>query len=149
MTQSPPTQPPPESSGADVNVRPKVSISVMRAALATAGVPTAGLLERAEFEALYWRLQEEEAPSASMAAAAAAAAPRETVLGNCARCGSGDKLKFCSRCQTVRYCGSACQKADVRVGGGAHCIGPAITSSPVQGNLICAVLRFLFSGARC
>ena len=40
-------------------------------------------------------------------------APR-TVLGNCARCGSGDRLKFCSRCQVARYCSSDCQKADVR-----------------------------------
>ena len=38
--------------------RPKVTLSVMRAALAAAGVPTVGLLERAEFEALYWNLQE-------------------------------------------------------------------------------------------
>ena len=73
-------------------------------------MPTAGLLERAEFEVLYWRLQEGEAPSA---AAAASPKTRETVLGNCARCGSGDKLKFCSRCNTVRYCSSDCQKADV------------------------------------
>ena len=42
-------------------------------------------------------------------------APRETVLGNCVRCGSSERLKFCSRCQAVRYCGPACQKADVRV----------------------------------
>ena len=40
----------------------------------------------------------------------------ETVLGNCARCGSGERLKFCSRCQAVRYCSSNCQKADVRGG---------------------------------
>ena len=39
-------------------MRTKMSISVMRAALAAAGVPIAGLLERAEFEALYWKLQE-------------------------------------------------------------------------------------------
>ena len=39
-------------------------------------------------------------------------APR-TVLGNCARCGAADRLKFCSRCQVVRYCSSDCQKADV------------------------------------
>lgn len=38
--------------------------------------------------------------------------PSHNVLGNCARCGSGDKLKFCSRCQVVRYCGPVCQKAD-------------------------------------
>ena len=38
---------------------PKVAISVIKAALAAAGVPTAGLLERAEFEALYWKLQGE------------------------------------------------------------------------------------------
>ena len=44
---------------------------------------------------------------------AAAAPGRETVLGNCVRCGSSDKLKFCSRCQAVRYCGPVCQKADV------------------------------------
>ena len=104
--------------------RPKVSISVMRAALAAAGVPTAGLLERAEFEALYWRLQEGEAPPETLGAGAAAAvspgavdaAPRgarETVLGNCTRCGSADRLKFCSRCQAVRYCGPDCQRADV------------------------------------
>ena len=100
------------------SVRPKVSISVIKAALAAAGVPTAGLLERAEFEALYWRLQEGEAPPATLGAEAVAAAapgaiPRETVLGNCVRCGSGDRLKFCSRCQVVRYCSSECQKADV------------------------------------
>ena len=40
---------------------------------------------------------------------------RETVLGNCVRCGSSDKLKFCSRCQAVRYCSSECQKDDVSV----------------------------------
>ena len=51
---------PPQSSSDPSLVRPKVSISVMRAALASAGVPTAGLLERAEFEALYWKLQEGE-----------------------------------------------------------------------------------------
>ena len=110
----PPPQSLSEAAGADV-VRPKVSIAVMRAALAAAGVPTAGLLERAELEALYWRLQEGEA-STSEAAAAAFPAPRETVLGNCALCGSGDKLKFCSRCNAVRYCGPACQKDDVRRG---------------------------------
>ena len=49
---------PPQSSSDPSLVRPKVSISVMRAALASAGVPTAGLLERAEFEALYWKLKE-------------------------------------------------------------------------------------------
>ena len=49
------------------------------------------------------------------AAAAAASAAPVTVLGNCARCGSGDRLKFCSRCQAVRYCGPDCQKADVSV----------------------------------
>ena len=57
------------------------------------------------------------APAPSFGAAAAAAlegAPRETVLGNCARCGSDERLKFCSRCQAVRYCSSDCQKADVR-----------------------------------
>ena len=57
--------------------------------------------------------------SASAAAAATAAptnAPRETVLGNCARCGSAEKLKFCSRCQAVRYCGRECQLVDVRRG---------------------------------
>ena len=48
--------------------------------------------------------------------ASAPAAPRESVLGNCARCGSDRKLKFCSRCQLVRYCGLECQKADVRGG---------------------------------
>ena len=47
------------------------------------------------------------------AAAAAASAAPVTVLGNCARCGSGDRLKFCSRCNAVRYCSSDCQKADV------------------------------------
>ena len=52
-------------------------------------------------------------PKRSAAAPAADASPRETVLGNCARCGSGDKLKFCSRCQVVRYCGRECQAADV------------------------------------
>ena len=41
---------------------------------------------------------------------------RETVLGNCARCGSSDRLKFCSRCQVVRYCSPDCQKSDVREG---------------------------------
>ena len=46
--------------GSGAGARPKVALSVMKAALAAAGVPTAGLLERAEFEALYWRLQEEE-----------------------------------------------------------------------------------------
>ena len=56
-----------------------------------------------------------EAPSTTEAAATGDAAlpPRETVLGNCARCGSGERLKFCSRCQAVRYCGPGCQKADV------------------------------------
>ena len=39
--------------------RPKVAISIIKAALSAAGVPTAGLLERAEFEALYWKLKEE------------------------------------------------------------------------------------------
>ena len=97
-------------------LRPKLPISVMRAALAAAGVPTAGLLERAEFEALFWRLQEGEAPTAAAATTAPSEAPRETVLGNCALCGSGDRLKFCSRCQAVRYCSSDCQKADVRGG---------------------------------
>ena len=38
--------------------RPKVSIAIMKAALAAANVPTAGLLERVEFEALYWQLQD-------------------------------------------------------------------------------------------
>ena len=66
---------------------------------------------------------EEEGPSDSSSSAAAAplnAPPRETVLGNCARCGSGDRLKFCSRCQAVRYCGRVCQPDDVseRPGGG-------------------------------
>ena len=58
-----------------------------------------------------------EADSAASAAEASAPgpAPRKTVLGNCARCGSGDRLKFCSRCQVVRYCGPACQTADVSV----------------------------------
>ena len=46
--------------------------------------------------------------------AASAASPPRSVLGNCARCGSSNRLKFCSRCQAVRYCGSECQKADVR-----------------------------------
>ena len=49
-----------------------------------------------------------EAPSTSEGAV------RETVLGNCTRCGSGERLKFCSRCQAVRYCSPDCQKADVR-----------------------------------
>ena len=115
--QSPPTQPPPEAAaGTDGFLRPKLSLSVMRAALAAAGVQTAGLLERAEFEVLYWGLQEGEAPAATSGAAAAVspgAAARETVLGNCVRCGSGDRLKFCSRCQLVRYCSPDCQKADV------------------------------------
>ena len=57
-------------------------------------------------------------PSAS--AAAVPDAPRETVLGNCARCGSSEKLKFCSRCHTVRYCGPACQRADVSAGSGGY-----------------------------
>ena len=57
------------------------------------------------------------------AGAAAAAAPVvATVLGNCARCGSGDKLKFCSRCQAVRYCSSVCQAADVSVGLHTYCM---------------------------
>ena len=58
------------------------------------------------------------APSSfgSAAVAAPEGAPRETVLGNCAFCGSGERLKFCSRCQAVRYCSSDCQKADVRGG---------------------------------
>ena len=46
------------------------------------------------------------ATSPSFGAAAASApegAPRETILGNCALCGSGERLKFCSRCQAVRY----------------------------------------------
>ena len=47
------------------------------------------------------------------AAASPGSVPRATVLGNCARCGSGDKLKFCARCQAVRYCGRECQTADV------------------------------------
>ena len=47
------------AAGAGAGTRPKVALSAMKAALAAAGVPTAGLLERAEFEALYWRLQEE------------------------------------------------------------------------------------------
>ena len=55
--------------------------------------------------------------AAASVVAAAASAPgadlRETVLGNCARCGSGARLKFCSRCQVVRYCSSDCQKNDV------------------------------------
>ena len=57
-----------------------------------------------------------QSPEATAAASTAAA----TVLGNCARCGSGDRLKFCSRCQVVRYCSSDCQKTDVsgRGGGG-------------------------------
>ena len=40
------------------------------------------------------------------------------MLGNCVRCGSAEKLKFCSRCQAVRYCGAECQKADVSAKGG-------------------------------
>ena len=58
-------------------------------------------------------------PKETAAAATTATLPaplRETVLGNCALCGSGDKLKFCSRCNAVRYCGPACQKDDVRRG---------------------------------
>ena len=54
-----------------------------------------------------------EASTSGAAAAAPAAGDRETLLGNCVRCGSSDKLKFCSRCQAVRYCGPVCQKADV------------------------------------
>ena len=42
----------------------------------------------------------------------------QTVLGDCARCGSIERLKFCSRCQAVRYCGSDCQNADVSGGFG-------------------------------
>ena len=52
-SEGPPPHPPSGVEGADVLVRPKVSISVMRAALAAAGVPIAGLLERAEFEEIY------------------------------------------------------------------------------------------------
>ena len=48
--------------------------------------------------------------------AAAAAVGAAAVLGNCARCGSSDRLKFCSRCQVVRYCSPACQKEDVSGG---------------------------------
>ena len=114
-SEGPPPHPPSGVEGADVLVRPKVSISVMRAALAAAGVPIAGLLERAEFEEIYWRLQEAAAQPAA-GAAAPSDAPR-TVLGNCASCGSSDRLKFCSRCQKVRYCSSDCQKANVRTGG--------------------------------
>ena len=56
-------------------------------------------------------------PAAGTAAAASPkTAPRETVLGNCARCGSSDRLKFCSRCQAIRYCSPDCQKADVSRG---------------------------------
>ena len=60
---------------------------------------------------------EEAAAAPSTSGAAAAAFPssgRETVLGNCARCGSADRLKFCSRCNAVRYCSPDCQQADVR-----------------------------------
>ena len=55
-----------------------------------------------------------ETTASSLTPSDAPGRARETVLGNCARCGSGDKLKFCSRCQAVRYCGPECQKADVR-----------------------------------
>ena len=50
----------PEAAVEGAGARPEVALSVMKAALAAAGTPTAGLLERAEFEALYWKLQEEE-----------------------------------------------------------------------------------------
>ena len=33
----------------------------------------------------------------------------------CVLCGSSERLKFCSRCQVVRYCGPKCQQADVSV----------------------------------
>ena len=56
------------SGPGEAGERPKVSISVMRAALAAGGVPTAGLLERAEFEALYWKLQEGEGGDADAGA---------------------------------------------------------------------------------
>ena len=57
------------------------------------------------------------APVRGMAAATAPdnSHPRETVLGNCAVCGSSERLKFCSRCNAVRYCGPACQKDDVSI----------------------------------
>ena len=54
----PPPGPGDSGSAPGSGERPKVAISVMRAALAAANVPTVGLLERAEFEALYWKLQE-------------------------------------------------------------------------------------------
>ena len=47
-----------DTGGNGNGARPKVTIAVMKAALAAANVPTAGLLERAEFEALYWQLQD-------------------------------------------------------------------------------------------
>ena len=56
--------------------------------------------------------------AAAEAAPDSESAPRKTVLGNCARCGSGDRLKFCSRCQVVRYCSPDCQKDDVSVAKG-------------------------------
>ena len=45
----------------------------MKAALAAANVPTAGLLERAEIEALYWKLKEAAAAAASSSVPATAA----------------------------------------------------------------------------
>ena len=53
------------------------------------------------------------APRETVSRASPAGAARETVLGNCARCGSGDRLKFCSRCNAIRYCSPDCQKDDV------------------------------------
>ena len=58
-----------------------------------------------------------EAPSPSSPPEATGGTSK-TVLGDCGRCGSTDTLKFCSRCHAVRYCGPACQKADVRKHGG-------------------------------
>ena len=52
-------------------------------------------------------------PSTSAATVTNSRDDSDPVLGICFRCGSGDKLKFCSRCQLVRYCGPDCQKADV------------------------------------
>ena len=55
---------------------------------------------------------ERESPPDEATASAPGDGPRETVLG------SADRLKFCSRCQAVRYCSSACQKDDVSKGKG-------------------------------
>ena len=51
-------------------------------------------------------------PLCGAASIRAALVAKAATSKRCAICGAGGKLKKCSGCHTVRYCGADCQQAD-------------------------------------